>query len=417
MNIRATGKEEPKILLYTGWNIHNIGDQGHTPGTLRFLEQYFPEAHITIWLSSTNEETVKLLVDRFPKIKIVRGKMDVQGVADGTDLQSAFDETDLVIHNSGMIYNSFWKTPTILEACHHHGKPIILYGQTFDGFTDKVREHMVVQLSKTVSIYCRDVESYYYLRSIGVNPPILEFGPDGCFGIDLLNEEKAEKYLKAKDLGEKQFITVILRSNIPAGKRPAIKTEREPADTDQDPRGSDQKEEDLYEIWAGKLRKVIIRWVRETGLKVLLAPEVEEEIPYAKALLYDRLPADVQEYVVHRKEWWNMDEASSVYKRARALVSMEPHSCIMALAHGTPSIHYFSLRHGLKAWMFRDIGLPEWLYDIDMEEVDKPFRALMEIHRDYPRAKGKVERAMSFVEKRSAEMIRDIRDYCSLHIK
>jgi len=52
-----------------------------------------------------------------------------------------------------------------------------------------------------------------------------------------------------------------------------------------------------------------------------------------------------------------------------------------------------------------------------MEEVDKPFRVLMEIHRDYPRAKGKVERAMSFVEKRSAEMIRDIRDYCSLHIK
>ena len=47
-----------KVLLYSGWNTHNIGDQGHTPGTLRFLEKNFPEAIITVWLYKTNDEQV-----------------------------------------------------------------------------------------------------------------------------------------------------------------------------------------------------------------------------------------------------------------------------------------------------------------------------------------------------------------------
>ena len=104
-----------------------------------------------------------------------------------------------------------------------------------------------------------------------------------------------------------------------------------------------------------------------------------------------------------------MDEASSMYKNSRALVAMEPHSCIMALAHGTPIIHYFSKLHGLKAWMFRDIGLPEWLYDIDEEPTERLLNALMDIHEDYTRALIKVDRAMAFVERRSAEMIGDLK--------
>ena len=106
-----------------------------------------------------------------------------------------------------------------------------------------------------------------------------------------------------------------------------------------------------------------------------------------------------------------MDEASSMYKHSRVLVAMEPHSCIMALAHGTPIIHYFSKRHGLKAWMFRDIGLPEWLYDIDEEPTDRPLKALMDIHKHYDRAEIKVDRAMAFVEQKSTEMINDLRHY------
>ncbi len=83
----------------------------------------------------------------------------------------------------------------------------------------------------------------------------------------------------------------------------------------------------------------------------------------------------------------------------------------MALAHGVPIIHFFSKRHGVKAWMFRDFGLPEWLIDIDEEPADTTIKALMDIYNDYDRASGKVKRAMQFVEQRSAEMMADIKGF------
>ena len=106
-----------------------------------------------------------------------------------------------------------------------------------------------------------------------------------------------------------------------------------------------------------------------------------------------------------------MDEACSIYAQAEVVVSMEPHSCIMALANGTPTLHLFSQRHGRKAWMFRDIGLPEWLHDIDCDSASQVTAALKAIHADEERAKRKVNRAMHFVERRSGEIMRDLQLY------
>lgn len=397
--------ESPKILLYSGWNTKNIGDQGHTPGTLYFLETYFPEAAITLWLANTNDETISILMKRFPAIGMVRGRMDRQGKADNQELQEAFDGTDLLIHNSGMSYNSFWPAPSILEACINRDKAICLYGQSFDGFKKEDKEHMVSHLSKAKAIYCRDTESYYYLRKIGVSAPILEFGPDGCFGIDLRNDAKAEAYLKKHGLEPKKYITVTIRTNVSGGATPLTLEEMETGYS------GGEREDPMAQVdlWAAKLREVIIHWVKDTGLKVLIVPEVEREIVPGKQWIYDRLPADIRDHVVHMDEWWNMDMACSIYRSAHTVVNLEPHSCIMALANGTPIIHYYSPQHGLKAWMFRDIGLPEWLIDIDREPAVHALEALMGIHHDYKRARAKVKRAMTFVESRSSEAIQDIK--------
>ncbi len=395
---------QPKLMLYSGWNTKNIGDQGHTPGTLRYLDSHFPEAKISLWLSSTNDETVAMLKNRFPNITIVRGSINREAKADHPDLQAAFDEADLFIQNSGMSYNAFWNPPHILETCNTHNKPICLYAQSFDGLREEDKDHMIKQLSQAAAIYCRDNESYYFLRGIGVNSPILEFGPDGCFGIDLLNDKKAFSFMDQHGLESKKFLVVIIRTNSSASKKPSGTSGNRlnPADPTSD-------EERQNELWASKLRGIITHWVNETGLKVMLAPEVEKEIVHSKRLLYDRLPSDIQAKVVHKAEWWNMDEASSIYKQAHTVVSMEPHSLIMSLAHRTPVIHLFSKKHGFKAWMFRDIGLPEWLYNIDEVPVQRPIKALMDIHSNYNRAVTKVDRAITFVEQRSKEMVHDIK--------
>jgi|GEM_PF-328907 len=406
---RTKAGKAPKILLHTGWNINIIGDQGHTPGTLRFFEQHFPEADVTTWLASTDEVVNAMLRKRFPNIKIIQGTLNEKGVANNPELQQAFDEADLVIQNSGMSFNTFWKTPAILEACNSNNKPLCNYAQSFDGFKKEDEAHMAKELSKVAANYCRDMESYYYLRQIGVTSKILGWGPDGCFGIDLRNDAMAEAYMEEHDLEHKKFIAINIRTNSSNSKKPKKLPKWYVGDTSQNPYEPTEDDEIQNELWGKRLREITIHWVEHTGLKVLLAPEAKKEIEHMKRLVYDPLPGPIKKNVVFKKEYWNMDEACSVFNHAHTLIGMEPHSLIMALPLNVPIIHYFSARHGVKAWMFRDIGLPEWLYDIDKEPSEGPISALMDIYQDYDRAVTKTKRAMELIESRSAEMMNDLK--------
>jgi polysaccharide pyruvyl transferase WcaK-like protein len=171
------------------------------------------------------------------------------------------------------------------------------------------------------------------------------------------------------------------------------------------PRVVTAEHEEENERWASRLREVICGWVENTGKMVLLAPEVDKEIASARRYLLEKLPQQVLEQVVLRDRFWNVDEAASVYARAAALVSMEPHSCIIGLANGVPSIHYYSPKHGQKAGMFADVGLPEWLHDIEAVSADTVVEALKRIDSDRAGALSRVAEAMAVVNGRSAEMM------------
>ena len=47
--------------------------------------------------------------------------------------------------------------------------------------------------------------------------------------------------------------------------------------------------------------------------------------------------------------------------------------------------------------MFKDIGLPEWLLEMDETPVEVMFDTLMAIDADYPAAAAKVKKAMGYV--------------------
>ncbi|HEV7299420.1 MAG TPA: polysaccharide pyruvyl transferase family protein [Tepidisphaeraceae bacterium] len=391
------------ILLRSGWATSNIGDVGHTPGTLRYLAENLPEARVTLWLAVTSPAVTAMLQRRFLNVPIVSGDMDANGRATDPELQRAFDDADLFVMNSGMLFTGFWPGPDdLLRACVGRGLPFGLFGQSFDAFQPGDEAERIALLSQARFIFCRDNESLAYLRRAGAQPGALEFGPDGCFGIDVRDEATAGAFLAHHGLETGRFITVTIRTNTPKlGKsgngdplNPGVPTA---AHVEQD------------EHWAAQLRTIIEAWVRDGRGKVLLAPEVDKEISAAKRLLLDRLPADVQAQVVHRDTFWTVEEAASVYARAACVVSAEPHSCIIALAAGTPILHTFSRRHGLKAWMFRDIGLPEWLIDIDAEPASRMVDALRRIDDDPQLSRAKVARAMAFVNAREAEMVREIR--------
>src|SRR5690242_15381911 len=63
------------VLLQCAWATKNIGDVGHTPGTLRFLDQYLPEAKVILWAQNTNAQVDAMLLQRFPKLEIVKGSL------------------------------------------------------------------------------------------------------------------------------------------------------------------------------------------------------------------------------------------------------------------------------------------------------------------------------------------------------
>lgn len=377
------------VLLQCAWAIKNIGDIGHTPGTLRFLEQYLPEANVILWAARTSPEVDAMLRRRFPRVEIVKGSLSEKNGA----VQQAIGRSDFFLRGPGM-----GQSTDFMSYCQKIGKPWGLQGQSYfpDMVTGKGGEDRIALLNSAAFIYCRDSKTLAMLRQVGVKPPVLEFAPDGCFGIDVRDEEKALQRLKKHGLEEKKFITLQLRTHSPSS--PGVDDSRpqklNPLHPTPENIADDTRRAKVYQ-------DLIAMWVKETGGKVVIAPEVEKEMIYNKKFVYDPLPADLKKHVVNFDEFWNVDEACSFYARAHTVICHEPHTPIMALAMGTPMMHTFSEFHSPKCWMFKDIGLEEWAPEFDATPARKMFDILMGIHRDYPAAQAKVKKAMAYVEQRA----------------
>lgn len=396
-------KKSPTILLRSSWNDKNIGDIGHTPGTLRLLERHIPEARVILWHASPRPITEALVRKNFPKVRIVQGSFPGSAEAGG-EVMDAFRQADVYIHNSGMsmnygLFNFEWdgtmSNLAPMYYCIENKIPFGLYGHSFDKFAPPSQYIYRDVLSRASFIFTRDTESLKFIKDMGFKAPVMEFGPDGCFGIDVRDEAKGVAYLKKAGLEEGKFLGIILRTNTPhlgdTGKGNLLNPEATPEKQEEDRRRLD------------KVKALINHWVRTTGQQVLIAPEALKETKYGRTMLYDQLDEDIKRKVVFREEFWSADEAMSVYARAHTLFGMEPHSLIMGLALGVPILHARPVAHGRKGWMFRDIGRPEWLFDIDQAPASAMIDELTKIHQNYPLAKKKVKDAMAVVAKRQQE--------------
>lgn len=382
-------KTKKTVLLQCAWAVKNIGDIGHTPGTLRFLEQYLPEANVILWASNTNAEVDAMLKRRFPNVEIVKGSMNTK---DGA-VQKAIARSDFFLRGPGM------GQPTdFMTYCNKIGKPWGLQGQSYfpDMITGPGGEERKALLDTAAFIYCRDSKTLAMLKKAGVKTPVLEFAPDGCFGIDVKDETRALARLKKHGLENKKFITLQLRTHSPT--TPGVDDKRpqklNPLNPTPENIADDTRRAKVYQ-------DLIAMWVKETGWKVVIAPEVQKEMIYNKKFIYDTLPDSLKKHVVNFDEFWNVDEACSFYARAHTVICHEPHTPIMALAMGTPMMHTFSEFHSPKCWMFKDIGLEEWAPEFDATPATKMFDILMGIHRDYAGAQAKVKKAMAYVEQRA----------------
>ena len=400
--------KRPRILLREGLQYENIGDVGRVPGTIRLLYRHLPGAEVTLWPWSLHERERQMLSKAFPQLRIVEGEVDASGRASTPALAEAWAQAEFFLSptKNARSYTEWAAT----------GRPFGLFGASFDPITDRRSRPAGLTLrelraeierlprgefekkfgprtfyEKAAFIYPRDTLGLRFLQREDLKPGVLEFGPEGCFALDLRDETRAADWRKRHGLAEEDYICVVPRLRY----TPYYRMKNLPRSA------GDYEIDALNDASAAQdhaaLREVIVRWVRETGARVVACPEMTYQIATAKEQLIDPLPDDVKKRVVWRDTFWLPDEAAALYAKARAVISAECHSPIIALAAGTPILHVRNPVDTIKGQMFADIGLGDWLFESTEATGAQLWAALKSIHDDLPGARARVREVMAKV--------------------
>jgi polysaccharide pyruvyl transferase WcaK-like protein len=333
------------LLLRSSWQTVNIGDVAHTPGMLALLEKHLPQQEVWLWPSKVDNGVDLMLQARFPKLRILQGEKDQK---------EALEKCAFLLHGSGpsivgMKTINLWRKET--------GKPYGILGVTLPN----IEPDAVIAMNGAKFLYCRDSVSLQLAKSKGVKCPVMDFAPDGAFATDLADEAKAAAFLKANNLEEGNFVCCIPRLRYtPYWK---IHGKKMTAEDDRKHAVSESKKEQDHK----PLRDAIVRIVRETNIKVLLCPEDASQMEVGREMLYEPLEDSIRNRVVLRREFWKPDEALSVYRKSVGLFGNEMHSPIMCIGNGIPAIVCRWSEQTSKGYMWRDIGLNDWLFDMDQE--------------------------------------------------
>lgn len=380
----AQGSPKKRILLRSSWQTVNIGDIAHTPGMLHLLEKHLPEYEVTLWPSSVDNGVAEMLMKRFPKLKIMDKSAEAKA--------EAFKTHDFLLHGSGP---GIVGQKSIIEWSEKTGKPYGIGGVTWSG--EKGGEGAQV-ISGAKFAFFRDSVSLQTAKDAGATSPIMEFGPDATFACDLVNDEAAAAWLNEVGLEDGKFMCCIpkLRNSPYWEMKKGYKF-----DEKKHARNEEMKEHDI-----GPLRNAVIAVVKETDMKVLLCPEDASQMKLNKEMIYDKLPDDVKAKVVWRKDYWLTDFAQSVYNRCAGLFGNEQHSPIMCIGHGTPAIVCRYKEQTSKGFMWKDIGLSDWLFDHDLDEAEKGLTpAVLAIAKDQPTARAKAGKAKAVADDRMKRMM------------
>jgi hypothetical protein len=128
-----------------------------------------------------------------------------------------------------------------------------------------------------------------------------------------------------------------------------------------------------------------------------------------REMLLDPLPDDVKQRVVWREKYWLTDEALSTYALSAGLFGLEMHSPIMCIGNGVPATVCRFEEQTTKGFMWRDIGLNDWLFDMDKEsDVARIVPAVLELAKFPEIASAKAAKARAFVEQRQRETMQQV---------
>jgi len=351
------------ILLRGSWQTKNIGDIAHTPGFLNLAKQFLPDCKIWLWPCQLDRGVREMILKNFPDLRIVESE---------SELAEAFKECDLLVNGSGPCVDSgniqTWKKQT--------HKPYGLFGVSVDGLWDEQKKTV---LSNAAFVFCRDSLSEYFLKQQNLQCPIIAFTADSTFGLSLEKDSSADQFLKENGLEPEKFVCVIPRLRFT------------PASFDEDRfYYNDPMREaasmSKIESDMAKMRDVISHIVENYDLKVLICPEMTYQVPMGRRYLYEPLSEPIKKKVVLKREYWITSEAESVYSKAKALVSMEMHSPIIFIDEHKPAILLRQAEDTWKGQMWRDIGLQDWILELNITNSALINSLVDKILQNYPAA-------------------------------
>jgi hypothetical protein len=400
-SLQAAGGPK-RLILRSSWQTVNIGDIAHTPGVLALLEKYLPEVEVRLWPSNVNNGVEEMLQARFPKVAIIKG---------AEALKAAFAECSFLLHGSGP---SLVAQRDVERWQLETGKPYGVYGITVSvqgstatqAASDEAINKTMTILSGADFVFFRDSHSLALAKERGCTSPMLGFAPDGAFATDLRDDAAAEAFLQQHQLEVGQFLCCIPRLRFtPYWVIPAKKAQPDPV--------KHARNEALKEHDHAPLREAISRITRETAMKVLICPEDQTQMAVGKEMLLDPLPEDVKKKVVWRPDYWLTGEALSTYVRSAGLFGNEMHSPIMCIGNGIPAIVCRWKEQTTKGYMWQDIGLAEWLFDMDDEEqVKNIVPTVLALATDPAAAKAKAAVGRANVERYQRETMAIVGKSC-----
>jgi polysaccharide pyruvyl transferase WcaK-like protein len=387
-------KAQKQLVLRSSWQTVNIGDIGHTPGVLALLEKHLPAVNVRLWATDVGNGVREMLENRFPKLEIFTN-------SDQEAVSRALRECDFLLHGSGP---SLVARNDVQRWHKETGKPFGVYGITFPGVYSADPKEMVqanpldVELLNAAAFaFFRDSVSLNLAKKLGVNNSIMEFCPDGAFAVDLRNDAAAEAFMKEHGLEEGKFMCVLPRNRLTPWWE--IPSKNQKLDEKKNARNEAMREHDNAPV-----REAIVAVVRQTPMKILICPEDETQVKLGKQIILDKLPEDVKSKVVWRDHYWLTDEAVSTYIRSAGIFGLEMHSPIMALGNGIPAIVGRFAEQTSKGFMWRDIGLDDWLFDFDHEaDIKRYVPAVLAMAQNPKAAQQKAAVGRKFVERRQQE--------------
>lgn len=394
----AKTQNRPTILLRSGWQTVNIGDIGHTPGILRLLERYAPEFDVILWPNRVDRGVEPMLKQRFPQLKIVKGHLPRNGTLNSESLVQAFDQADFFLHGSGPSVVSkreleFWKQKT--------GKPYGIYGVTISEIDEKLHR----LLSDAEFIFTRETHSLKNLSTAKVTSEHQDFAPDATFAIDLTNDRKTSLFQAKHQLEKGKYLCAVPRLRF----TPYHKIHKSIHWSKEKIKEVEAINQKYQEIDHAKLRAAIQKWVRTTGQKVVICPEMTYQTEIIRPLVIDPLPSDVKSMVVAHDQYWLPNEAGSLYRDAAAVVSMECHSPIIACAHGTPGFYVRQPTDTIKGQMWYDIGLKDWTFEIDKVTQEQIAERVISVYHNYERSLVKLNSVMTSIQDRQKRTLQIVK--------